>query len=64
MPACAVVTDVNTLLTCAVPPPLCRVCPQVLFLVLAFNVMPNVVPSFINYIVSVVGPSVVAFMLS
>ena len=32
-------TDVNTLLTCAVPPPLCRVCPQVLFLVLAFNVL-------------------------
>lgn len=41
-----------------------RWCPQVLFLVLAFNVVPSGVPSFINYIVSVVGPSVVAFMLS
>lgn len=36
----------------------------ILFVVLAFNIVPAAVPGFINYIVAVAGPGVVVHMLS
>lgn len=37
---------------------------QVMFVIVAFNIVPAGVPNFINYAVSVVGPAVVVNLLS